>query len=113
MAIVKPFQAVRATRDKVALVSSRSYEAYSTEELASQLDFNPYSFLHIISPSYIDSKAKTIEERFEKIKHTYQKFKDEHTYIKEEKPVYYVYQKITEEHNFVGIIAATSTLDSF
>jgi len=111
MAIVKPFQAVRATRDKVALVSSRSYEAYSTEELASQLDFNPYSFLHIISPSYIDNKAKTIEERFETIKHTYQKFKDEHTYIKEEKPVYYVYQKITEEHNFVGIIAATSTLD--
>ena len=46
MAIVKPFQAVRATRDKVALVSSKSYEAYTPAELGAKLDFNPFKDIH-------------------------------------------------------------------
>lgn len=111
MATVKPFQAVRATRDKVALVSSRSYDAYSKAELIAQLDFNPFSFLHIISQSYVHLEKLTLEERFTKIKDKYNEFKKEHTYIQEEKPAFYVYQKITPYHNFIGIIAATSTDD--
>jgi len=111
MAIVKPFRAVRATRDKVALVSSRSYDAYSPAELGSQLDFNPYSFLHIISPSYVSQEKVSPEERFALIKDKYQEFKEKHTYIKEEKPVYYVYQKSTPYNDYIGIIAATSTDD--
>lgn len=110
MAIVKPFKAVRATRDKVALVSSKSYDAYSKEELEAQIKFNPFSFLHIISQNYTNSNLP-ISERFEAIKNKYSEFKNKHTYIKEDKPVYYVYQKITEYNNFTGIIAATSTDD--
>ena len=49
MAIVKPFKAVRPSRDKVALVSSKSYEAYTPAELGAKLDFNPYTFLHGMS----------------------------------------------------------------
>ena len=111
MAKVKPFKAVRATRDKVALVSSRSYDAYSPAELGAQLNFNPFSFLHIISPSYNSKEEVTAEERFLAIKNKYSEFKEKHTYIKEEKPVFYVYQKITNDKNFIGIIAATSTKD--
>lgn len=111
MAIVKPFKAVRATRDKVALVSSRSYDEYSPAELSAQLDFNPFSFLHIINPSYANREEITIDKRFATIKSKYNEFKNEHTYIKEEKPVYYVYQKTTPYNNFIGIIAATSTAD--
>lgn len=111
MAIVKPFKAVRATRDKVALVSSRSYDDYTPAELGAQLDFNPFSFLHIISPSYLNREEVSIGERFAAIKTKYKEFRKEHTYIKEEKPVYYVYQKITPFNSFIGIIAATSTED--
>ena len=50
MAIVKPFKAVRPTRDKAALVSSKSYEVYSPEMRQSKLAFNPYTFLHVINP---------------------------------------------------------------
>ena len=50
MAIVKPFKAVRSNRDKVALVSSKSYEIYTEEMLNSKLAFNPYTFLHVINP---------------------------------------------------------------
>lgn len=111
MAIVNPFKAIRATRDKVALVSSRSYDAYTKEELKAQLDFNPFSFLHIINANYKNKKSLSIEERFATIKSKYQEFKTEHTYIKEKEPVFYVYQKQTLEHSFIGIIAATSTED--
>ena len=49
MAIVKPFKAVRPSRDKVALVSSKSYDAYTDKELDAKLEFNPFTFLHIIT----------------------------------------------------------------
>ena len=52
MAIVKPFKAVRPHRDKVSLVSSKSYEFYTREMLDSKLAFNPYTFLHIINPGH-------------------------------------------------------------
>ncbi|MFM1999960.1 MAG: hypothetical protein RL204_1907, partial [Bacteroidota bacterium] len=45
MAIVKPFCAVRPTRDKVHLVASRSYVSYTRPQLRSKLFENPYSFL--------------------------------------------------------------------
>ncbi len=111
MANVQPFKAIRATRDKVALVSSRSYDAYSSEELETQLQYNPFSFLHIINPSYDKSKNISAEEKFVKIKNTYEEFKNKHTYIKEEKSVFYIYKKITASSSFIGIIAATSTND--
>ncbi|MEE9350308.1 MAG: DUF1015 domain-containing protein [Flavobacteriaceae bacterium] len=111
MAKVKPFKAVRATRDKVALVSSRSYDAYSPAELGAQLNFNPFSFLHIISPSYNARKEASITDRFTAIKDKYIEFKEKHTYIKDETPCFYIYQKITQERNYIGIIAATSTDD--
>ena len=111
MAIVKPFKAIRATRDKVALVSSRPYDDYTPAELGAQLDFNPFSFLHIINPSYLNREEVSAEERFAEIKSKYNEFKKKHTYIKEKKPVYYIYQKITPFNNFIGIIAATSTED--
>lgn len=111
MAIVNPFKAVRATRDKVALVSSRSYDAYTPAEIGAQLEFNPFSFLHIISQSYIGREDTSLEERFAVIKDKYKEFKQEHTYIKEDKPLFYVYKKTTLESSFIGIIAATSTND--
>ncbi len=111
MAIVKPFCAVRATRDKVALVSSRSYEAYSPAELGAQLDFNPFSFLHIISPSYKHHEEISSEQRFELIRDKYLEFKELNHFSKEDSPVFYIYKKITKDFSCCGIIAATHTED--
>ena len=57
MAKIFPFQAVRPTRDKVCLVTCRSYEEYVNAELAAQLDFNPLSFLHILKPAYTNQET--------------------------------------------------------
>ncbi len=111
MATVKPFRAVRAKRDKIALVSSRSYESYTDAELGAQLEFNPLSFLHIISPSYKSQHETSADDRFSMIRSRYMEFKDNNLLIKDEKPTFYIYKKVTKETTFCGIIAATSSDD--
>ncbi|MFV0248139.1 MAG: DUF1015 domain-containing protein [Tenacibaculum sp.] len=114
MALVKPFKAVRATPDKVALVSSKPYEAYTKEELNAKLTFNPFSFLHVINPSYKYHKIDlTEEQRFKLVHNRYLEFKEE-GYLKQDKlPGFYIYQKTNADNSFCGIIAATSVNDFY
>ncbi|CAM1347859.1 DUF1015 domain-containing protein [Tenacibaculum crassostreae] len=112
MAIVKPFKAVRATRDKVALVSSKSYEIYTPAEIGAKLDFNPYTFLHVINPGYKYHKQDvTGEQRFKLVHNRYLEFKENEVFKQDNFAGYYIYQKITPTDNFCGIIAATSVED--
>lgn len=111
MAKIIPFNAVRPSGDKVSLVTSRSYDEYSAAELASQLDFNPFSFLHILNPAYVNLQKAGIEKRFKLVAQKYHDFKEEHVFVKEDKPVFFVYEIQTKILHFTGIIAATSIED--
>ncbi|WP_272148693.1 DUF1015 domain-containing protein [Tenacibaculum aiptasiae] len=112
MAIVKPFKAVRATRDKVAMVSSKSYEIYTSEMLKAKLAFNPYSFLHVINPGYKYHKEDISgEQRFKLVHNRYLEFKEDKIFTQDEAPAFYIYQKTTPTNSFCGIIAATSVED--
>ena len=111
MAKVIPFKAVRPTRGKANLVASRSYEDYSPAELGAQLDFNPYSFLHIINPGYKFQQEIDKTTRFKLVKQKFQEFKDDGFLIKDQVPCYYIYQKHNDKHSFCGLIAGTSTED--
>jgi len=111
MAIVKPFQAVRATRDKVALVSSKSYEAYTPAELGAKLDFNPYTFLHIINPGYKYHQEVSGTQRFKLVHNRFIEFKENNIFTKDKKPAFYIYKKVTKTDTFLGVIAATSVDD--
>lgn len=112
MAIVKPFKAVRAKRDKAALVSSKSYEVYTPEMLNSKLAFNPYTFLHVINPGYKYHKQDiTGELRFKLVHNRYLEFKEDEIFFQDELPGFYIYQKITATNSFCGIISATSVED--
>jgi uncharacterized protein (DUF1015 family) len=111
MAKIIPFKAVRPTSDKVSLVTSRSYDEYSSAELASQLDFNPFSFLHILNPIYTNLQKVGIEKRFKLVAQKYKEFKNEDVFLKEDNPVFYLYEIQTKNQNFIGIIAGTSIAD--
>lgn len=111
MAIVKPFKAIRPTRDKVALATSRSYEKYASKELESVLSNNPFSFLHIIKPSYSAKLEDTGKELFELVREKYFEFKEKGIYLKEEKPCYYLHEKSYKGDVFWGIIATTNVSD--
>ncbi len=111
MAKIIPFKAVRPVPDKVSLVTSRSYDEYSAAELASQLDFNPFSFLHILNPAYVNQQKIGLEKRFNLVAQKYNDFKEEVVLIKEEKPVLFIYEIQTKNQIFTGIVAGTSIED--
>ena len=82
MAIVKPFKAVRAARDKVAMVSSKPYEIYTPEIRNAKLAFNPFTFLHVINPGYKYQKQNIFGElRFKLVHNRYLEFKEDKIFI--------------------------------
>ncbi len=111
MAKIVPFRAVRPAKDKVSLVTSRSYDEYSAAELASQLDYNPFSFLHVLNPLYVNLQKSSFEKRFKLVHTKYVEFKEEEILKKEDKPVFYLYEIKSKNRTFTGLIAATSIDD--
>lgn len=111
MAKIIPFKAVRPAKDKVALVTCRNYEDYSQAELAAWLNFNPYSFLHVINPAYTNAQRISFDKRFKGVALKYQDFKKENIFITEEKPIFYLYEIKNKSNSFTGILAGTSVND--
>jgi len=111
MSKIIPFKAVRPTPDKVALVTCRNYDDYSSAELAAWLSFNPYSFLHVIHPAYMHSQKITLDKRFKGVAHKYQDFKDEGIFMEEEKAVFFLYEIQNKMQSFTGFVAGTSIED--
>lgn len=111
MAIIKPFKAIRPTKDKVAFVTSRSYQDYSENEVESVLRYNPFSFLHIINPGYKFSKEVSGEARFKMVHNRYLEFLEGNIFLKDSKDSFYMYQ--IEKHNFkcCGFFCAASVQD--
>lgn len=111
MAIVKPFQAVRPTRDKVALVTTRSFDIYDKSEIKTILKLNPFSFLHILEPGFKFNKPVSGEERFKMVHNRYNEFKENDIFTTDEKPKFYLHQKTYSNQSFWGIIALSSLAD--
>lgn len=112
MAIVKPFKAVRAKRDKTALVICKTSELYTDSEVKNILDANPYSFLHVVNPAYKYSKQETTNiQSFRLVHNRYLEFKEDHILVKDEKPSLYIYKKITTTDEYIGIIGAAAVED--
>lgn len=112
MTKIKAFKAIRPTRDKAYLVASRSYLSYSENTLREKLLNNPYTFLHIINPEY-SSNSALLEgvEKYKMVKAKYSEFKEDGTFVSEKKEALYIYQQVTEENTFTGLIAASSVDD--
>lgn len=111
MATIVPFKAVRPARDKVTLVTCRSYDEYSPAELASQLDYNPFSFLHVLNPAYINQQKLSENVRFRSVHNKYTEFKHEDVLKQESSAVFYLYEIQSKNNVYTGIIAGTSIED--
>ncbi|MBT8257894.1 MAG: DUF1015 domain-containing protein [Bacteroidia bacterium] len=112
MAHIIPFKAVRPTRDKVSLVASRSYQTYTQEERDARLEYNPFTFLHIINPGYKYHKTLKGRERYRMVRNRYSEFKEDHIFIQDKKPAFYVYKIVNRAKQvFNGIVGAVSIDD--
>lgn len=114
MANIIPFRAIRPHRNRVSLVGSRSYINYSKKDFKEKLAANPYTFLHVITPTYglNDHGDLTMKERYKEVRSRYEEFRDSGIFIRDEKPQFYVYQQIKNNgQSFIGVIAGVSIED--
>ncbi len=111
MAIIKPFKAIRPTKDKVANVVSKSYPSYSRKQLNAELAFNPFSFLHILNPGFKYSKTVKGHERFQLVHSRYLEFLEDNILLKDAQNAFYLYQVISDTINCTGLICGTSVDD--
>lgn len=111
MAKIIPFKAVRPTPDKVGLVTCRNYDDYSPAELASWLDFNPYSFLHVLNPAFVHSQKITLDKRFKAVANKYQDFIEDDVFMEDENKAFFLYEIQTKNETYTGIIAGASIED--
>lgn len=111
MAIVKPFTAIRPTEDKASFVVSRSYQSYSKKELNANLEFNPFSFLHIINPGYKFDKQIAGSKPFSLVRNRYLEFLEGDILKKDKIPGFYLYEMEQEETTFCGLFCATAVTD--
>jgi len=112
LAKIIPFKAVRPTRDKVSLVASRSYQTYTKKEREARLDYNPFSFLHIVNPGYKYDRKITGLERYKLVRNRYLEFKEDEVFVQDQKPCFYIYKIVDRDKQvFNGIVAAASAKD--
>lgn len=112
MAKLIPFKAVRPTRDKVSLVASRSYQTYTQAEREARLNYNPFSFLHIVNPGYKYHLELKGEDRYKLVRNRYLEFKEDLVFVQDNTPSFYVYKIVNREGDiFNGIVAAASVED--
>lgn len=109
MITVKPFKAVRPTRDKAYLVATRSYVSYTNQELEEKLKNNPFTFFHVISPD--KEQDMTGKDKFKMVRSVFEEFSKQRIFTEEKENAFYIYQQQTPTHVFTGIIGAVSTDD--
>ncbi len=111
MPTIKAFKGVRAPADKAPHLISRTYQDYDEAELASELEYNPFSFLQILNPGYRFNHQVTGNDRFSLVRNRYLEFKEEEYLVKEKLPCLYIYENIDPHHSYTGIIAGVDTQD--
>jgi len=112
MAVIKPFKALRPSKDKVAFISAPSYDSSSRDKSFAELEANPYSYLHIVKPYlHFKGEKKNPDKHFPLGLEYFNKFKEQGWFIKDEKDSYYIYRVIKGSNSYTGIIAAASIDD--
>jgi uncharacterized protein (DUF1015 family) len=110
MAKIHPFKAVRPTRDKAQVVSTRPLAAYRKHVLRAKLDENPFTFLHIIHPegdNLLPTKSNW-DERMEATRNRFTQFEKEGILVQDEHPAFYIYRQTKNGHVYTGLIAGAS-----
>jgi uncharacterized protein (DUF1015 family) len=113
MAVIRPFKALRPTKEKAQLVASVPYDVVNREEAVKHADKNPLSYLRITRSEVDLPDVKDVYS-----KQVYQKAKENlNRIIKEaplkidDKPNFYLYRLIMEGRAQTGLCATFSVDD--
>jgi uncharacterized protein (DUF1015 family) len=114
MAVIKPFRALRPSKNSAHLVASVPYDVVNTEEAKLIADNNNLSFLRV-TRSEIELPAGTnpySKDVYEKAKGNLERLKKEAPLIVDDKPHFYLYRLEMDGRAQTGI-AATFSVDDY
>ena len=113
MAVIRPFKALRPTKEKSQLVASVPYDVVNREEAKHFAEGNPLSYLHITRseidlPEIKDAYSKEV---YLKAKENLNKIIEQAPLNVDEKPHFYLYRLIMDGRAQTGICATFSVDD--
>lgn len=113
MVQVKPFKGIRPKQEVADKVAALPYDVVNTEEARALAKDNPYSYFHIDKAEIdLSSEVSPYDEQvYQKAKDNLHSFLQKEWLIKEEKPLYYLYELTMDGRNQTGIVASTSIDD--
>jgi len=113
MAIIRPFKALRPTKEKAQLVASVPYDVVNRDEAKHFAEGNPLSYLHITRSEIDLPEVKDVysKEVYFKAKENLQRILKEAPLNLDEKPSFYLYRLIMDGRSQTGICATFSVDD--
>jgi len=114
MAIIKPFKALRPTKEIASTVASVPYDVVNREEAKTLAGNNKLSFLRVTRSEIDlpDEISPYAQEVYSKAKLNLNELKNSAPLIVEDKPHFYLYRLIMDGRSQVGI-AATFAVDDY
>ncbi len=113
MAVIRPFKALRPTKENAHLVASVPYDVVNRQEAAQHAEGNPLSYLHITRSEIDLPDVKDVysKEVYLKAKENLNKIIKEAPLMMDDKPLFYIYRLIMDGRAQTGICATFSVDD--
>lgn len=114
MARVKPFRALRPTREAACRVAALPYDVYSREEAGKAASGNPDSFLHVdcAEIDLPESIAAYDMRVYQKARENLDSMEARGVYQKDERPMLYIYRLTWRGRSQTGVVGLTA-LDEY
>ena len=113
MIVLKPFKAIRPTKELAPKVAALPYDVMDSQEARGMTKNNPYSFLHVDKAEIdLDSNIDPYDLRvYEKAKENLKSMMDDEILIKDSKESLYVYKQVMNGKEQIGLVGCVSVED--
>ncbi len=113
MAVIKPFAGIRPAADKADRIAALPYDVYNRAEAKLEVEKEPMSFLKIdrAETQFSDDVDAYAPEVYQRAHDTLWEMVDAGDFVREEKPVYYIYELTMNGRSQTGITACASIDD--
>ncbi len=113
MADIRPFQGIRPREDLAQSIAALPYDVYSRQEAEAEIRKSPQSFLRIDRPEtnfpkQVDTYDPVVYERAASLLRSMLR---DGSLLREDKPVYYIYELKMGKHSQAGIVGCAAVKD--
>lgn len=113
MSVLRPFRAIRPTKENASKVAALPYDVMNSQEAAEMVKGNPLSFLHV-DKAEIDLPEGTYiydEKVYLKARENLDRLSEDGICIQDAKPCLYIYRQIMNGRAQTGIVGCASIDD--